>query len=134
MPAKPPTSAPTKLKPLRPRFFEHGRGHAQMVPGAGVVAGPGGSVALAAGVGGAREDEGTLVGRELAEAIEGGARVFHAVDIVDLGVCGGARSEVVAGDAVHDVERHGLVGRVEDRGLVHVVPETCDAVMNELAV
>ena len=37
------------------------RGHAQVVPGGGVVAGPGGGVALAAGVAGAGQDEGAHV-------------------------------------------------------------------------
>ena len=70
---------------------EHGRGHAEMVPGGGVVAGPGGGVALAAGVAGAGEDEGALVGLELEQAFVGGAGVLHAEDVVDLGVRGGAR-------------------------------------------
>ena len=83
-------------------------GHAEVVPGGEVVAGPGDGVALAAGVGGARHDVGADVGAEGELAFHGGAGVLHAVDVVDLGVEGGAGGEAfVLGtvDAVDDVDR-----------------------------
>ena len=61
------------------------------------------------------------------------ARVLHAVDVVDLEVSGGAWSEAGFVDAVLDVVGHGLGGDVEDGRLVHVVPESGDAVVDEIA-
>ena len=55
-----------------------------MVPAAAVVAGPGSGIALAARIGGAREHEGAQYPGRALEAVVGGARVLHAVDIVNL--------------------------------------------------
>ncbi len=105
-----------------------------MVPGGAVVSGPGGGVALATGVAGSGEDEGALIWGESEEAVVGGAGVLHAVDVVDLEVGGGAGLEAGSGDAVLDVVRHGFGGGVEDGGLVHVVPEAGDSVVEEVFV
>ena len=105
-----------------------------MVPGGAVVSGPGGGVALAPGVAGAGEDEGTDFGVEGEEAFVGAAGVLHAEDVVDFEVGGGAGFEAGFGDAVLDVVGHGFGGDVEDGGLVHVVPEACDAFIGELFV
>src|SRR5262249_40914763 len=107
---------------------QHGRGHAEMVPGGGVVSGPCGGVALASGVGGVRENEGALVGLDPEQALVGGASVLHAEDVVDLEVSGGAGFKAGLGDPMLDGVRHGLSGGLEDGGLVHVVPEAGDAV------
>ena len=114
--------------------LEHGGAHAEMVPGGGVVAGPGDGVALASGIRGAGHDEGALVGIEFEDALVGAARVLHAVNIVDFGMCRspGYKSGLV--DAMNGGERHGLAGTVEDGGLVHVVPEAGEAVGDELLV
>src|SRR6185437_7174498 len=60
------------------------------------------------------------------------ARILHAIDIVDLGMGGIARREIVAVDTMDDVERHRLQ-IVEHCWLVHVVPEAGDAVIDKLA-
>ena len=109
------------------------RAEAHLVPGGGVVAGPGEAVALAAGIGGARHHEGTLVGTQLEQPFVGGALVLHAEDVVNLGVRGGAGGEAGLVDAVNVVERHGEGGAVEDGRLVHVVPEAGDAVLARIA-
>ena len=101
-----------------------------MIPGGAVVAGPGGGVTLGAGIGGAGQDEGALVAFKFAQAFVGGAGVFHAEDVVDGAVVeGGAVVE-----AMHSVERHGFVGAFEYRRLVHVIPEACDAHVDEILV
>ena len=105
-----------------------------MVPGRAVVAGPGHGIALAAGIARARHHERALVGAEREQAVIGRTRVLHAVDVVDLTVVAGAGGEIVAGDAVLRVERHRLRRGVEDRGLVHVVPEAGNAVIKEALV
>ena len=103
-----------------------------MVPVAGVVAGPGDGVALATGVAGARHDEGPQVGLQFEQAVVGGARVLHAEDVVDLEMGGGARREAGLVDAVLRVVGHGLRGTTEDGGLVHVVPEAGNALVDEI--
>ncbi len=105
-----------------------------MVPGRGVVAGPGDGVALASGIGGASHDEWAFVGIEFEHALVGAARVLHAVDIVDFGMCRSPGYKSGLLDAMDGSERHGLAGAVEDGGLVHVVPEAGEAVGDELLV
>src|SRR5690242_10362825 len=90
-----------------------------MVPGAAVVAGPGGGIALCAGIGRARKNEGALSGLQLQQAFVSGAGIFHAIYIVSGAmVDGGAVIKAVDG-----VERHGLVRAKEDGGFIHVIPE-----------
>src|SRR5579862_1198075 len=105
-----------------------------MIPGRGIVSGPGESVALASGVGGAGQDKGTLVGPQLEQALERGARVLQPNDVVNLGVSRGARGKSGLFDAMHGIERHGLARSVENRRLVHVVPEACYTVLHEVVV
>ena len=110
------------------------RGQAKMVPGGGIVSGPGEAVALSAGEGRAGKDEGTLVGAQLEQAVVGGAGILQSDDVVNLGVSRGAGGETGLLDAMNIVERHGLARSVKDRGLVHVIPESGDAVFNEVLV
>src|SRR6267154_678880 len=107
----------------KPEAQQHGRAHSKVIPGAAVIAGPGGCVALSAGIGGAGEYKGPLVGLQLAQAVVGGADIFPAVDVVDGAVI--ERAAIV--EAMPRIERHGFVGALEKRGLVHVVPEAGDA-------
>src|ERR1700730_15145382 len=60
---------------------EHWSRESKMIPGAAVVAGPGGGISLAAGIAGAGQDEGTLIGRELQQSVVSRAGVLHSVDI-----------------------------------------------------
>ena len=104
-------------------------GQAKMVPGGGIVARPGEAVALSAGESRAGKDEGTFVGAQLEQAFVGGAGIFQSDDVVNLSVSRGAGGETRFLDAMNVVERHGLAGSVEDRGLIHVIPEAGDAIL-----
>ena len=53
---------------------------------------------------------------------------------MNLGVRGGAGGEARLFDAMDVIERHRLAGSVKDRGLVHVIPEAGNAILNELFV
>src|SRR5713101_2492049 len=101
-----------------------------MIPGAAVVAGPSGGVALRAGVSGARQHKRALIALQLAQAFVSGANIFHSVDVVD----GAVIESCAVVEAVPGVERHGFVGAVEKRGLVHVVPKAGDAHADEVFV
>src|SRR4051812_5779010 len=105
-----------------------------MVPGAAVVASPCGGVALAAGVTGPGQDEGALIWREREQTVVGCAGVLHTVDVVNLTVSCCARLESWFVDPVFDVVGHGPTGSIEDRRLVHVVPEPGYSIMNELRI
>ena len=70
----------------------------EMVPGAPIVAAPLRGVALAAGIGGAGNDQGPFVGMHAQHAFASGERLQHSVDVVDLGV--GTRRSV---GVVHQV-------------------------------
>ena len=85
----------------------------EVAPGRAVVAGPRRGITLATSVARARHHEGALVGPQPAQALEGRARVLHAIDVVDLGVRRLARGEAGRVDAMHDIERHGLGRRAE---------------------
>ena len=101
-----------------------------MVPGAAVVAGPGGGVALRAGISSTRQYKGSLVALQFAQAIVSSTDVFHAVHVVDGAMV--ERGAVV--EAMPGVERHGFVGTFEERRLVHVVPETGNAHTDKILV
>ncbi len=105
-----------------------------MVPGGRIIAGPGESITLAARISGAGQNKRTLVRSQFQQTFKSAAGIFQSDDVVDLGVGRRPRSEAGLFDAMHGVERHGLAGSVEDRGLVHVVPESGDAILNELMV
>ena len=113
---------------------EHLGGEAEVVPGSGIVAGPGEAVALPSCEGRAGEDEGTFVGAQFEEALIGAAGIFESNDIVNLRVRGGAGHEAGLFDAVNAIEGHSLAGSVEDRGLVHIIPEAGNAVVDEILV
>ncbi len=98
-----------------------------MIPGRAVVASPGRGITLPAGEARPRHHEGALVGAKRAQPVIGRARIFHAIDVVDFGVGRDARGEIIAGDTVAHVERHGLGRRFEDRRLIHVIPDAGNA-------
>lgn len=116
------------------KIKKHLSAQAELIPSGGVVPGPGKSVALAAGIGGTGQNEGALVRAKLQEPFVGGALIFHAKDVVNLCVGGGAGSEAWLIDAMDAIEGHGSGGTVEYRGFVHVIPEAGNAVLNELLV
>ena len=128
--ANPPMSSPASAIAGEAEIQEHRRAHRNVIPGGAVVAGPGGGVALRAGISGACEDERALVALEFAQAFVGGADVFHAENVVDGAMVG--RGAVI--QAVDGVERHGLVGALEDGRLVHVIPKAGDAHRDEIFV
>src|SRR5271156_2727302 len=68
--------------------------HAEVVPCGTVVSRPRGGVALTSSIAGASEDEGALVRPQRKKSIVCGARILHAVDIVDLKVsrCAGLKA------------------------------------------
>src|SRR5207248_761887 len=105
---------PTHCKTAETKIDELRNGHTEVVPRRAVVAGPCGSIPLTSGVTGARKDEWPLVRPEGKKTVIGGARILHAVDIVDLEMIRGALLEPGFGDAVLDVVRHRLRGNVED--------------------
>src|SRR5882762_6424751 len=67
----------------KPQAEQHRRAHVEVIPGAAVVTGPSGGIALSASVGGAGEHEGPLVGLQLAQAVISGTNIFHSVDVVN---------------------------------------------------
>ena len=111
---------------------DHGDGPGQVLPRAGVVAGPGRGAAVAADEVGAGEDEGALVGAGAGDTLAGGADHEHAVDVVVAPVRRGTAEGGIG--AVDVVLGHLLLGVVEDGGFVHVVPHAIDARGDKLAV
>ena len=83
-------------------------GLAKVIPGAGIVAGPGDGVALTAGIAGAGHDEGAHVGLEFQQALIGAAAVLHAEDVVNLKMIGDAGCESRLFDAVLHIVGHGF--------------------------
>src|SRR6266481_573104 len=67
----------------KPEAEQHRRAHVEVIPGAAVVTGPSGGVALSAGVGGTGEHEWPLVGLQLPQAVISGTNIFHSVDVVN---------------------------------------------------
>ncbi len=119
----------TDRKSAEAQIEEHLDGIAQVIPVRGIVAGPDDGMALAAGVGGAGDDEGTLPGFGAECAFAGGAGHLHAVEVVDGGM--GGRSEI---GVVPGVGRQRLVGAREVRRLVHVIPEAGHPVATQCAL
>jgi hypothetical protein len=77
-----------------------------VVPGAGVVAGPGDSITLTSGKARACHDKGTHVGLESQQTVIGPAAVLHAEDVVDFKMIGDARGESRLFDAVLHIIGH----------------------------
>src|ERR1700685_4397562 len=100
-----------------------------MVPGAAVITGPRLAVALATRISGAGQHHGPLIRVQLLQALEGGARVFHAVDVVTRSSGRQAFCESWFVDTLNDIQRHRPRGCVEDRRLVHVIPKTRNALL-----
>src|SRR5882672_1330046 len=101
-----------------------------MAPGAAVVAGPRGGIALGAGIGGAGEHEGPFLRLQLKQSFVGRAHILHAVDIVD-GAMIESRAVI---QSMNDVKRHGLIGALEQRRFIHVIPEARRAHADEVFV
>src|SRR5258708_17058882 len=90
-----------------------------MIPGAAVVPGPCGGIALRAGIRRARKHERPFLPLQLAQSVVSRADVLHAEDIVNGAMIeGGAVVE-----AVYGIKRHGLIDACEQRRLIHVIPE-----------
>src|SRR3954469_4813525 len=121
----------THSKAAQTEVFQHGSGQTQMVPGGTVVARPCLCIALASGVRSAGEHKRPLVRRNLQQSFIRGARIFHAVNIVDLKMAGTAPLETGLVNLVTDVTRNRLVRRAEDRRLIHVVPEPGDTIRDK---
>ncbi len=88
---------------------------------------------MTARIAGARHHEWPDIRSELHHAVMRRSRVLHAEDVMDLQVRRRALLEARLIDAVLHVVRHGLRRHVEDRGLVHVVPETRNTILHERA-
>ena len=71
-----------------------------MIPGAGIIAAPGGRVALAARIAGARHHKRPRVGSEFAQAFIRAAAVLHAEDVVNLQMARSARRKARLVDAM----------------------------------
>src|SRR5258708_26870574 len=98
-----------------------------MVPGRGVIPGPGEAVALSSRVSRPGQHKWTLIGPEFQQALEGGAGILESDNVVNLGMRRGAAHETWLVDAVNATERHGHARAAEDRRFVHVVPESGNA-------
>src|SRR3984957_14575550 len=105
-----------------------------MVPGAAVVTGPGLAIALAARIGSAGQNHRPLIRIQLLQALESGARVLHAVDVMDLGMRRHAFSESRFVNTVNDIQRHRPRWRVEYRRLVHVIPKPGNALLIKILI
>src|SRR5689334_21500062 len=99
-----------------------------MVPGGGVVSGPGESVALSACESRARQDERTLVRAQFEQPLIGGTRILQSHHIVNFRMCRGTSGETGLFDTLEVIERHGFTRSVKHRRLVHVIPEAGDAI------
>src|SRR3954451_211780 len=105
-----------------------------MIPRRRVVAGPGEAVTLAPGKGGAGQNEWPLIGPELQQALESCSGILQAEDVVNLRMrrCTGCKSGLF--DAMHGIERHCFARTVKDCRLIHVVPESGDAISHEIRI
>ncbi len=121
-----------KRKATQPQVHQLGHGHAQVIPGGAVVASPGDGVALASGVAGTRHHKRPLVRPQRKLTLLGGAGVLHTKNVVDLKVGRGALAEAGFVDPMLDVVWHRLARAIENRRLIHVVPEAGDAILNEI--
>src|SRR5678815_5727722 len=108
--------------------------HAKTIPGGGIVAGPGEAVALSARESRAGKDKGAFVGAQLQQAVVGSAGIFQSDDVVNLSVGRVAGGEARLLDAMNVVERHRFARSIEDRGLIHVIPESGHAILNEALI
>ena len=100
-----------------------------MIPRAAVVASPRGGVALGPSKCGTCEHKRAEIGLKTEHALVSCARILHAEDVVDLAMVG-----FTALDAVYGVQRHGLVGALEYRRLVHVIPEATNPPFHKISV
>src|SRR5580704_4239679 len=98
-----------------------------MVPTAAVIPCPCRGISLASCVGGPGEYKGADTGIKRFEAVEGCARILHAVHIVNLRVGCGASREPWLIDPMQCTVRHGSRGRVENGWFIHIVPKAFDA-------
>ncbi len=103
---------------------------AKVIPGAGVVTCPRCGVALRPSVGGPSQHKRPLIRPELQQSFVSGTHVLHAVDVMNGAVIQGDPSV----EAVPRIERHSLVRALEDRRLVHVVPEPANSHAGEVLV
>ena len=108
-----------------------GNAHTQVIPGGTVISGPSCTVALPARKGRASHHKRSLVWPKCQFTIKSGPRVLHAVNVVNLKVRRSTLAEARLIDPMLNVVRHGFAGTVKNRRLIHVVPESCHAVMNE---
>src|SRR5579859_337204 len=104
-----------------------------MIPGSRVVACPCCRVSLASRICSAGQYEGPDIRPQCELSLECGSRILHPIHIVDLAMCGGASRESRLVNPVNDRVRHRLQ-RVENGGLIHVVPEAIDASLSEVLV
>ncbi len=109
----------------QPQPQKAGHHDAIVIPGAGVVSGPGGRVPLAAGKGRAGQNKGAPVRPQALQTLVGGAHHLHAEDVVHFTVIRAAEVGAVDG-----IERHRLVRPLEDGRLVHIVPDGIDSLAN----
>src|ERR1700686_1086473 len=105
-----------------------------MVPGRGIVAGPGESVALPTRKRRSRKHERTLIRPQFEQAFVGGTSIFQSHDVVNLGMRRSANGETWFFDPMAIIEGHGLAWSIKDGRLVHIVPETGNAIFDEILV
>ena len=105
-----------------------------MVPGTAVVAGPRCGVALTSCVSCPGKDERAVAWIECAQAVVCCTGVLHSVEVVYLCVRSGAGCESALIDAMDNIFRDGEGRRIEYGWLIHVVPETIDAVPMKTAI
>src|SRR5438309_1116022 len=99
-----------------------------MRPVARIVAGPKCGVTLAPGERGTRKNERTLVRTQLEQSLIRRSRHEHSVDVVDLAVI--CRSTFVV---MAHIQRHRPACRIENRWLIHVVPDSGDTAFSRSA-
>src|SRR5713226_5328585 len=105
-----------------------------MIPGGTVIPGPCGAVPLASGIAGTSHHKWPLVRSQPDLTFISRARVLHAEDIVDLPVQCRALAEARFVDAMLYVIRHRFARAIEDRRLVHVIPEAGNPLAHEILV
>src|ERR1700690_4207371 len=105
-----------------------------MVPRTGVVTGPGCRVTLPACVRGPREHKWPQIRIEFEQALIRGARILHAVDIVNFQVVCGTWPESRLIDAMLYVVRHRQIWSMKNGGLIHVVPKARDPFCHKILI
>src|SRR5690349_14247047 len=81
-----------------------------------------------------RHHKGPQIGFQFQQPLKGSARILHAVNVVNFQMIGDPWREPRLVDAMLRIVGHRLGWHEEDGWLIHVVPETGNALLHEIPV